>query len=278
MEGEGEGGMEGEGEDMEVVSEPSVTQTQTPVKKTVAASFSSPPPSTTSFSLTPSSSSVLRRTPIKTNMGPPVRLAPSTALKAARGTSSNGTSSNSSINGLNHRPSLTPTTTPVKPPRLQPGGSATKKTPSAAAAPAAAAALMPPPPPPSDKKRPVARKIPSNGDDDLGEEGGREGGREAEEQHQRSVQSVYEEEEALLNLHMNVIQENAELLTEEGTLLQQVQGDGVEDYDLDMYTLRLDEILARKMELIGDLRGRLVGFRARLQQEESAAKKVVGGR
>jgi hypothetical protein len=279
---EEEGGIEGEGEDMEVVSEPSLTQTQTPVKKAVTASFSSPPPSTTSSSLTPSSSSVLRRTPIKTNLGPPVRLAPSTALKAARGTGSNGSSSSSSSSsssGIIQRPSLTPTTTPVKPPRLQPGGSATKKTPSAAAAAAAAAtALMPPPPPPSDKKRPVARKIPSNGDDDLGEEGGREGGREAEEQHQRSVQSVYEEEEALLNLHMNVIQENAELLTEEGTLLQQVQGDGVEDYDLDMYTLRLDEILARKMELIGDLRGRLVGFRARLQQEESAAKKVVGGR
>ena len=95
-----------------------------------------------------------------------------------------------------------------------------------------------------------------------------------QEAHLRSVTSVYEEEEALLNLHMNVIQENAELLTEEGTLLQQVQGDGVEDYDLDTYTQRLEEILTRKMELIGGLRERLGGFRARLVQEERAAKKL----
>jgi len=279
------GEMEGEMEGMAAVSEVSLTQTQTPVKKAMTRSFSSPAPSTTPSSLTPSSSSVLRGTPVKTRLGPPVRLAPSTALKAARGTGSNYSSSNcssSSSSGTNHRPFLTPTTTPTKPPRQQPGGSTTKKTPATAApaAPAApataataAAALMPPPPPPTETKRPVARKIPSNGDDSDSEEEGR---REAEEQHRRSVQDVYEEEEALLNAHMNVIQENAELLTEEGALLQQVQGDGVVDYDLDMYTLRLDEILARKMELIGDLRGKLGVFRTRLQQEETAAKQVMG--
>lgn len=39
----------------------------------------------------------------------------------------------------------------------------------------------------------------------------------------RTVQNLFEEEEALLNMHMNVIQENAELLTEEGQLLQNIQ-------------------------------------------------------
>lgn len=36
-------------------------------------------------------------------------------------------------------------------------------------------------------------------------------------------QDIFEEEESLLNLHMGIIQENAELLTEEGRLLQQIQ-------------------------------------------------------
>ena len=89
-----------------------------------------------------------------------------------------------------------------------------------------------------------------------------------------------EEEEALLNYHMNVIQENAELLTEEGNLLQRIQqqqeeaeeaagaaaGEGVmplSDYHLDAYTVRLEEILARKLELIGGLRDQLRGFRER---------------
>jgi hypothetical protein len=49
-----------------------------------------------------------------------------------------------------------------------------------------------------------------------------------------------------LNLHMNVIQENAELLTEEGRLLQSIQGDDVVDYDIDAYAGRLQEILGKK--------------------------------
>lgn len=40
----------------------------------------------------------------------------------------------------------------------------------------------------------------------------------------KTIQSLFDEEEELLNLHMNNIQENAELLTEEGKLLQQLQG------------------------------------------------------
>ena len=48
----------------------------------------------------------------------------------------------------------------------------------------------------------------------------------------RTVEGLFQEEEALLNLHMNVIQENAELLTEEGRLLQQIQGEDVVDYDI----------------------------------------------
>lgn len=40
----------------------------------------------------------------------------------------------------------------------------------------------------------------------------------------RTIQHLFDEEEELLNLHMNNIQENAELLTEEGKLLQQLQG------------------------------------------------------
>ena len=53
-----------------------------------------------------------------------------------------------------------------------------------------------------------------------------EGGADVAELH-KTVESLFEEEEALLNLHMNVIQENAELLTEEGRLLQNIQGDEV---------------------------------------------------
>eukprot|EP00605_Chrysophyceae_sp_TOSAG23-4_P001525 GSChrysophyteH1.ASY1.ANO1.1673.1 assembled CDS len=86
---------------------------------------------------------------------------------------------------------------------------------------------------------------------------------------QRTVEHIFEEEEALLNLHMNIIQENAELLTEEGRLLQQIQG---EDNDIDAYATRLDAILERKQTLIHSLRKRLKNFREALAQEEKLSQ------
>lgn len=87
----------------------------------------------------------------------------------------------------------------------------------------------------------------------------------------RTIESLFEEEEELLNLHMNVIQENAELLTEEGRLLQQIQND---DHDIDAYAARLDGILARKQSLITVLRAKLTSFRECLNKEESVSSKV----
>lgn len=91
----------------------------------------------------------------------------------------------------------------------------------------------------------------------------------------RTVEGIFEEEETLLNLHMSVIQENAELLTEEGRLLQQIQGEDVVDYDIDGYAQRLDEILQRKQHLIDQLQTRLTTFRNLLKREETASKRVV---
>jgi kinesin family protein 2/24 len=94
----------------------------------------------------------------------------------------------------------------------------------------------------------------------------------------RTVQDVFDEEEDLLNLHMSIIQENAELLTEEGRLLQQIQG---ENNDIDAYAARLDAILQRKQELIGVLRKKLDHFRLSLQREERESQRMLqkgGGR
>jgi kinesin family protein 2/24 len=99
-----------------------------------------------------------------------------------------------------------------------------------------------------------------------------EGEDEAVSAFHRTVQDLFEEEEDLLNLHMSVIQENAELLTEEGRLLQQIQG---ENNDIDTYAARLDEILRRKQELIDVLKERLDNFRRSLQREETYSKRVA---
>mmetsp|Transcript_6322 Transcript_6322/g.8536 ORF Transcript_6322/g.8536 Transcript_6322/m.8536 type:complete len:592 (-) Transcript_6322:506-2281(-) len=89
-----------------------------------------------------------------------------------------------------------------------------------------------------------------------------------------AVQNLLEEEEELLNLHMSIIQENAELLTEEGKLLQSVQGDDVVDYDIDQYASRLGSILDRKTHLSTLLQEKLTSFRSQLKKEEELSKKI----
>ncbi|KAJ8606768.1 hypothetical protein CTAYLR_009567 [Chrysophaeum taylorii] len=88
----------------------------------------------------------------------------------------------------------------------------------------------------------------------------------------RTVDSLFEEEEALLNAHMNMIQENAELLTEEGRMLQQVQGE--DEYDIDAYVARLDAILDTKANQIDSLRTRLRNFSQKLKEEENQSKSL----
>lgn len=72
-------------------------------------------------------------------------------------------------------------------------------------------------------------------------------------------------------MHMNIIQENAELLTEEGRLLQAIQSD---EHDIDTYAHRLGSILDRKMDLVKMLKIKLKDFRQKLIQEEEMANKA----
>lgn len=137
------------------------------------------------------------------------------------------------------------------------------------------------------KQQPPTSMLPSNGRA-AGAGGGGAGGRaqahndfgeysdeeevEVVDAFHKTVQDLFEEEEDLLNLHMSIIQENAELLTEEGRLLQQIQG---ENNDIDDYALRLDRILSRKQELIDVLKDKLIHFRQSLIREENESKRLA---
>merc|ERR1711991_764291 len=88
----------------------------------------------------------------------------------------------------------------------------------------------------------------------------------------KTVDKIFEEEEQLLNLHMSTIQESAELLTSEGKLLQMVQGQ--DDYEIDSYAEKLEEILERKMTLTENLSRKLKKFRESLRKEELLSQRV----
>jgi hypothetical protein len=91
------------------------------------------------------------------------------------------------------------------------------------------------------------------------------------------VSQLVDEEEQLLNKHMECIQMNADWLTEEGELLAKVQGEDVVDYDIDEYAQKLDGILTRKMEKITDLHELLTRFRDHLRQEEDVSRRMENG-
>ncbi len=87
------------------------------------------------------------------------------------------------------------------------------------------------------------------------------------------VQALFELEEALLNQHMSNIQEHAEMLTEEGKLLQHVQG-GVTEEEMDEYAIQLAEYLDRKEILISKLQYKLEDFQKELRKEQQMARRV----
>lgn len=89
-----------------------------------------------------------------------------------------------------------------------------------------------------------------------------------------AISQLVEEEENLLQAHMETIQENAQLLTEEGNLLAKVQGEDVVDYDIDIYAERLDGILERKIKMYTDLQKNLKRFRSHLAEEEELSAKL----
>lgn len=95
-----------------------------------------------------------------------------------------------------------------------------------------------------------------------------------EDELRRTVQALFEQEEAMLNLHMSNIQENAELLTVEGKLLQDVQGENSTDDDIDHYVSSLEKVLDQKENMILTLQERLEVFQEHLRKEQELSKKV----
>jgi kinesin family protein 2/24 len=95
-----------------------------------------------------------------------------------------------------------------------------------------------------------------------------------EEELRKTVQQVFELEEALLNQHMSNIQDNAEMLTKEGKLLQKISSGSQNNDVMDNYAIELAEYLDRKEALIYKLQGRLKQFQHAVTVEQELAQQV----
>lgn len=97
---------------------------------------------------------------------------------------------------------------------------------------------------------------------------------EDEEEMRRIVQALFELEEALLNQHMSNIQDHAEMLTQEGKLLQSIQPKIASEEEMDDYAIQLAEYLDRKEILIYKLQQKLGEFKNQLAKEQRMAQRV----
>mmetsp|Transcript_14087 Transcript_14087/g.20814 ORF Transcript_14087/g.20814 Transcript_14087/m.20814 type:complete len:552 (-) Transcript_14087:62-1717(-) len=95
-----------------------------------------------------------------------------------------------------------------------------------------------------------------------------------QEDWEKAAQALFEQEEDLLNTHMSNISESAQLLTEEGRMLQQVQQEDVTPEEIETYAKRLEEIIERKIQLVETLEEKMASFRKTLQTEEELSKRI----
>ena len=85
------------------------------------------------------------------------------------------------------------------------------------------------------------------------------------------IETILEEEEDMLETHVNAIKEDAQMLTEEGRLIEMVQGEGVVDYDIDAYVQRLEVLVKHKLSVYTQLHQKLVNFKKHLNEEEEVS-------
>lgn len=83
-----------------------------------------------------------------------------------------------------------------------------------------------------------------------------------------------DEQEELRNRHLEYLKEAAALLSQEGELIQSLQGMGGGDYDIDEYVSSMEGIVRRNLEIYGDMQAQIHRFKRLLREEEEAHKAV----
>ncbi|CAK56910.1 unnamed protein product (macronuclear) [Paramecium tetraurelia] len=88
------------------------------------------------------------------------------------------------------------------------------------------------------------------------------------------VNTILEEQDEILNIHMAAIKEDAKLLQQESELIQSIQGVGIVDYDVDTYVGNLDAFIKKKLKIYNLLNKKLLVFKTHLKEEEEISSKM----
>jgi kinesin family member 2/24 len=97
-------------------------------------------------------------------------------------------------------------------------------------------------------------------------------GRELLDLHEK-VETIIEEEEELLEIHVSAIKEDAKILTKEGELIALVQSDG--DYEIDSYVDQMEALIKQKLKIYKHLYDKIITFKAHLNEEEDISNHLT---
>ena len=87
------------------------------------------------------------------------------------------------------------------------------------------------------------------------------------------VETIIEEEEELLEIHVAAIKEDAQILTKEGELMALAQSDG--DYEIDSYVEQMELLIKQKLKIYQNLYNKLLTFKAHLNEEEDISNHIT---
>ena len=86
---------------------------------------------------------------------------------------------------------------------------------------------------------------------------------------------LVEDEDDIINYHMNIIKEDARLLSQEGDLITNIKGVGKEeDFKIDEYIAGLDKIIEQKLKFYNNMKGKVDKYKKHIKEEDILRKKL----
>ncbi len=85
---------------------------------------------------------------------------------------------------------------------------------------------------------------------------------------------IIEDEDEIVATHMDVIKQDAKMLTEEGELITKIKGieDNEENFNMDEYIKRLEKIIDKKIDIYSGLQNKIDVYKQHLREEEKMRK------
>ena len=91
----------------------------------------------------------------------------------------------------------------------------------------------------------------------------------------RLTAKLVEDEDDIINYHMNIIKEDARLLSQEGDLITNIKGVGKEgDFKMDEYIAGLDKIIEQKLKIYNNIKGKVDKYKIHIKEEDELRQKL----